>query len=60
MQRVPIICAWCEAERKAKGLSPKLLGYAEIDVPPGHPPVSHGICTECRDRVFGETPKDEG
>jgi len=52
VQRVPIVCAWCEAERKAQGLLPKVLGYSEIDVPPGQPATSHGICTDCEAEFF--------
>ena len=53
IQRVPIICRWCEKERRARGLPPKVLGYSMIDVPPGvKEPVSHGICKECEVKHF--------
>jgi len=48
--RVPVICAWCEAERKREGLEPKLLRYIEMEPIQGMTPekhVSHGMCKEC-------------
>lgn len=59
VQRVPQICAWCEPERKAKGLEPKVLGHVDVDVPPGAPAVSHGTCPECFAKAFGRYAKDE-
>ena len=54
---MPIICSWCEPERKKKGLGPKVLGYKKIDIPPGHRPVAHSICEECEQKMMGGIPK---
>ncbi len=53
IQRVPVICVWCAAERKAKGLPPKILGYVMMKVPSVvKDPTSDGICAECETKYF--------
>lgn len=53
MQRVPKICVYCKAEREARGLPPKILGYEMMNVPPVvKEPTSDGICAECEAKYF--------
>lgn len=57
-RRVTIICAWCEPERKARGLGPKIIGHRVIDVPKGlEGKPSHGICPECQRKLMGGIPR---